>query len=700
MPVAVASCALAAFAFAACVAVAPTGIHLQTQGGGGAGGAGGGLAGLGGGPPANPPPDAAGSDPHAVIGANPSHGAFNGGDVVLVSGRGFTSKARVWFGPNEVDETTTVPVSPDSVQVITPPGTAGPVDLIVQDGDDTSTQRTLAGGYSYDALYAVPDVGPVPGGTVIQIAGQGTSWDATTVAAIDQNPCTTLTVNSPTLLTCTVPAGTPGGKTITVTTSSDGGSETILVLDGYTYQDSSDGFKGGLSGAPLAGQLTVLVYDNFTGDPIPGALVVVGSDIATAIQAMSDASGVTVIDDSSLTTPQTVTVAAECHGPISFVTEPVNTVTAYLDPVLSPACGGSGDPPPVGGKVGQLGEVTGQLVWPLVGEFMEGGWSNVPSPIGKTQQQVAYVFAAASDPTQPFQLPDISTAVTPAMASGAGYPFSIELWPGNASLYAIAGIEDTGKSPPEFTGYAMGAVNGVPVLPGQITGGVYIAMSQALNQALTLDVSPPAPGPQGPDRLDAEVAVNLGHGGYALLPIGQKSPFLPLQGNLDFVGLPGLDGPLAGALYVATASAVTGPTATAPMSVVTSVQTNNTAQVLAIGGFVSVPQLTTPATGTVWDGVHLATTFPPGGAVPDLTVYDISAGNGLMHWTVAAPGGSQAISLPSLAGFPQLALPPGPLVIGVYGAKIANFDYGSLRYVQMTTRGMSAYSLSYFNANL
>ena len=47
-----------------------------------------------------------------------------------------------------------------------------------------------------------------------------------------------------------MPAGTQGSKTISAIT----GSETILVLDAYTYQDSTNGYKGGLSGNPLAGQ--------------------------------------------------------------------------------------------------------------------------------------------------------------------------------------------------------------------------------------------------------------------------------------------------------------------------------------------------------------------------------------------------------------------------------------------------------------
>jgi hypothetical protein len=685
---------ISAAGLAACIAIAPTGIHRVTDQG--PDGGGGGLIAIDGGPPANIDSDAGGNDPHAVIGVEPAHGPFNGGSRVLVHGKGFTSKARVWFGGTEVDETTTIPIDPNRVQVVAPPGTAGPVDITVQNGTDTSTKRTLVSGYNYDALYAVPDSGPVPGGTVIEIVGQGTMWDSTTVAKIDDKPCTTLMVGGPTQLTCTVPAGSPGSKTISVTT----GSQTILVLDGYTYQDSGNGYRGGLSGAPLAGQLKVLTYDNYTGDPVPAALVIAGSDFATALKATSDATGVAVIDDPSLNAPVTVTIAGKCHSPITFVAEPVDTVTAYLDPVLTPACAGMGDPPPVGGKVGTLGQVSGELVWPLIGEFMKGGWSNVPKPLNASQHQVAYLFAASGDPTQAFQLPSESAAVTPSTMGTTGYQFSLPLWPGNRSVYAIAGLQDDSKSPPEFTGYAMGVVNGVPVLPGQMTGSVYISMDKALDQALTINVAPPSPGPKGPDHLRADVAVRLGPDGYALLPAGEKSVFLPTQGMISFVGLPGLNGELTGALFIASARAVTGPSSTAPMSVISAVQTNNTSQVLDMSGFVSVPLLVAPAGNVAWDGMHLQTTFPPGGAPPDLTVYDISSGNGVMHWKIAAPGGSQAITVPSLSGFPDGALPPGPISIGVAGGKVTNFNYAKLLYRQMAPQGMSAYSLDYFDAHL
>jgi hypothetical protein len=683
-----------AVALGACIAVAPTPIHRQTDtGGGGSGGAG---ISFDAGPPENPGPDAGTKDPHTVTGTEPSHGPFLGGGRVLVHGKGFTSKARVWFGATEVDETTSIPVDPSRVQVVAPAGTAGPVDITVQNGDDASTKRTLVGGYSYDALYAAPDNGPVPGGTVIEIVGQGTAWDATTVAKIDNKPCTTLSVDSPTQLTCTVPAGSPGSKTIAVTT----GAEKILVLDAYTYADSDNGYKGGLSGPTLTGDLKVLVYDNYTGDPVPGAVVIAGSDVATALTAVADLTGVAVISDPTLNAPRTVTVSGKCHSPISFVAEPVDTVTAYLDPVLSPACAGMGDPPPVGGKPTNLGQVQGEIVWPQTDEFKKGGWSNVPLPVNANEHQAAYVFTAAGDPTYPFQLPGSGSAVLPTTPGDRGYAFAADAYAGNRSLYAVAGIEDDTVSPPKFTAYAMGAVSGVPVLPAQITTQVYINMSKTLDKAMLMDVAPPLPGPKGPDRLKASIAVRLGPDGYALLPGLQKSPFLPVMGLVDLVGLPSLDGDLAGAVYVSSARAVTGATGGAPLSVISRILSTTTSQVLDVSGFVTVATLTYPAQNGAWDGLHLTAAFPPGGAPIDLTVFDVQAGNGLVHWTIAAPGGSQTVTLPSLSGNPDTALPAGPINVAVYGAKIDNFDYKKLRYRQMRPQGMAAYSLDYFDAHL
>ncbi len=674
----------------ACIASAPDPIHRQTDDD-----LPDGSINVGDAAPPDAKTDLPVGDPHAVLGAEPSHGPFNGGQRVLVKGNGFTSKVRVWFGDAEADPASIVPIDPNRVQVTAPPGTAGPVDLTAQNGDDESTKRTLAGGYAYDKLYAVPDEGPVSGGTVIEIVGQGTQWDATSVVKIDQKPCTSLTVDSPTSLACTVPQGTPGSKTIAVTT----GADTITVLDAYTYEDSDNGFKGGLSGPPLAGDLKVLAFDNFTGDAIPGAHVVAGSDIATAFQGETDVSGVALLSDPGLVGPMTITVAARCHSPITFIDVGVSTVTVYLDPVLSPECASSGDPPPVGGKPQAVGAVSGEIVWEVAGEFKKGPWK-IPSPVNDDEKQVAYLFVSTNDPTAPFTLPPDGTGVTPLSPGDLGYGFSMSVAAGNRAVYALAGIEDRTAIPPKFTAYAMGVVRGIPVLPNELTSPVYVPMKSTLDQALSWDVSAPGPGPKGPDRLRATVAIMLGNDGFAILPAGQKTPLLPLQDTLAFVGVPSLGGDLYGSSFLSTARAVTGPTYLAPLSVVGQILTTTTSQPVPVNGFVGVPTLVYPAVNGAWDGTHLETSFPAVGVPIDISVYDIVSGNGLYRWTIAVPKGSHAIEVPDLSAFELAHLPPGPVTIGVYGGRVESFDYDELRYRDMRPQGMKAYSLDYFSSHL
>lgn len=680
-------------ALGACIAIAPDGIRRETD----EPDASDPINTPDSSPPENPK-DSGTPDPHAVLGVEPAHGPFNGGQRVLIKGKGFTSKARVWFDGIEADQATAVPIDPTRVQIAAPPGKAGTVDVRVQNGEDASTSRNLVGGYTYDALYAVPDSGPVPGGTVIEIVGQGTSWDATTVALIDNKPCTSLVVGGPTHLTCTVPAGSPGAKSIRVTK----GSETISVLDAFTYEDSDNGYKGGLSGAPLNGSLKVLVYDNYSGSPIPGAYVLVGDDAATALTGQADSSGVLVFNDASLTSPKTVTVTGYCHSPISFVAEPVDTVTAYLDPILSPACASMGDPPPVGGKPVNLGTATGELVWESADEFKKGDWNNIPPAIAPNERRAAYVFVASGDPGGIFQLPsDPNVAVTELSPGERGYGFSLNMVAGNRSIYALAGIEDRTVNPPKFTAYAMGAVKGVPILPQTLTDSVFIAMNKTLDQALTMTIAPPAPGPKGPDRLRATVTVTLGNDGYAILPAGFKQPYLPVQGSVSFIGLPVLTGALSGSVYVSNARAVTGQAATAPLSAIGRVLTNSTSTPVDMSGFMSLPTLVTPAANTAWNGEDLQATFPPSVPSLDLVVYDVQSGNGLVHWLIAVPGASGTVAkLPNIQNLPNAALPPGPLSISVYGAHIDDFNYGKLLYRHLRPQGMSRYSLDIFNAHL
>jgi len=680
-------------ALGACIANAPEGIGRRTDG---AGGAGGGIietTNVTSGITVTTGPDT--NDPHAVFNADPPHGPFRGETRVIVSGKGFTPEVRVWFG--EVESTDVIAIDPTTLQVVTPPHPPGTVDLTTQNGDDESTRRTLLSGFTFDPLYAEPDNGPVAGGTVVTFRGTGNQWDQDVIEVrVDNAPCTTFQVVGPDELTCTVPKGTPGTKGISVETSADG---VISALDAYTYSDSDDGFKGGLGGDPLGGQLRVLAFDNFTGDPIPGAHVVVGSDINTALQTQTDATGVALLTDASLDAPVMVTVTANCHSPITFADVPVDTVTTYLDPVLTPQCAESlGNPPPPGGGNPVLGGVVeGELVWPTSQEFQKGEWTNVPSP-GPNGERIAYVYFAGSNRNRPFQIPSPSFHVRESDVGQIGYAFSVVTFPGNQYMYAVAGIRNTltGK----FTPYAFGAVNGVAVFPGEVTESVIIRMDHALDQALSLAVTPPPTGTFGPDRLDARTVVEMAQNRYAILPGMQKTPFLPLNGGVSFVGLPPLHQDLTGMRYITSANAATGPSLTSPLSVVSSVASTSTAIPVDISGFVAVPELVSPMPGGPWDGQSLQVSYPAGGFPADLSVYEITSGGGLWRWVVAVPTADHTIQLPDLSGFEQAHLPPGPVVIGVSGARLDDFDYGTIGYRNLRSAGQDAYAVDAFDAFL
>ncbi len=639
-------------------------------------------------------PDALDLAPHAVLGIDPPHGPHVGGTLVMIRGNGFESNARVWFGDVEAPKSSVTPVDPQRVQVVTPPGAAGAVDIRVQNGTAESTSAVLVGGYTYDKFYAVPSTGPTSGGTVITLKGESTNWDAETEVEIDREPCEGVDILSPTELTCTTPPGEAGAKVLSVITS-DG--ERQDVLDGFLYGNSDNGFRGGLSGELLSstGQLTVLAFDNFEGRALAGVTVLVGEDAATGQVKQTDANGV-VTFAGELGDKQTITLAAKCLQPITFFDVPVDHLTAYLDPVLSPACGDDGELPPGGGTPGLGSSVTGEVVWEPDGELKRRGWTNVPAPVDQ-EKEVAYVFRLNDRADEELRLPSPGNAITPDAQGGIGYGFYQTTSPGNFTLYALAGLEDRSKSPPVFTAYAMGLLRGVAVKPGKTSEDVYIQVDVPLDHALTLNLDPPTPGARGPDRVRASVAIQIEDQGFALLPNGLAEKSLPGANSFSFVGVPPLVGTLAGTQYILGARAVTGAGAAPPLSVIGSFSATSTAQPLDLGGFVPLPVLLSPVKNTKWDLSSLTLSQSSAGTRVDLTVVSIQAGAGLYNWTLVAPGPREELKLPDLAALdPEAALPVGSMAIETTLAHIDGFKYGNLRYRQLAPRGWNAYATDVF----
>ena len=623
-------------------------------------------------------------DPFAITGLQPSHGPWTGGTHATIAGRGFSSSIQVWIGSTQLDPSAVLASDPTRASVVTPQGTPGAADVRVRNVA-TAEERTLAAGFFYDSFVVSPDTGATTGGTRIALQGSGTQWANTSTVAIDGMPCTAVSVTDATHLSCTTPAGSPGTQDVTVT-NADGTLD--QARDAFTYSDSPDGYRGGLSGGTLSGSLTVLAFDALTGAPLTGGRAIAGSSIATAILGTFDSSGTVRLSGASLNGTVTVTVAAKCHQPITFVDVPVDTVTAYLDPELDPSCG-QGDPPSSGNYYATSnGSIVGELVWPTGPEFSNASWANVPMPTGN-QRRAAYVFPTTANPLDPFQLPSTYFATTPDSTGEVGFQYSATAQPGNQTLYALAGLEDRTVSPPWFEPYAMGVARGVLVQPGQQTSGIDIPISTLLDHAVITEPQPPQPTPLGPDRLLSTLAIDVGASQFAILPQGTISSLLPISGQVSFVGAPSLDGTLSGCLYDLTASAVTGANGLAPMSVVNRVETTVANDPVTVGGFFAIPTLVQPSAAN-WSGTHI--TLQATGAI-DLVDVQITSGNGLVTWQIVAPGSDLSFDVPDLSQIAGVtSLVHGPTVITFAIARVTSFQYASLRYGQFAAVPSGAWS--------
>jgi len=625
-------------------------------------------------------------DPFALYGLDPSHGPYTGGTSARLTGRGFTPKLRVFIGGQEVGA---IAGDPTRALVETPPGKPGWVDVVIRD-DASAKERVLKKGFFYDSFVVTPDSGATSGGTRIRLTNAGTPWTAPVKISIGGADCTDVAATSSTDVECTTPPGAPGSKDVTVLEPS--GTKT-QARDAFAYNDSTDGYRGGLSGSVFSGRVRALAFDAATGMAIPGAYVVAGSSVAGGIVKQTSASGVAEIN--GLTgTKVTVTVAAKCHQPITYVDVPVDTVTVYLAPVLDIAClpPSLPDPPSTGGNGGKYGGVVeGELVFPGGSEFVRTGWTTVPAPVKPTERRAAYVFESSDFSNTAFQLPSPSEAITPDTAGANGYKFSLVAYPGNVTLYIVAGLEDRSETPPRFVPYAMGVARGISVPAQTRITGVDVRMDILFDHVVTVAPQPPAPGPRGPDRIATTFGLTLGASRYAVLPRNLLVAPLPAPATMPFTGVPSLDHAIAGEQYVLGGVAATGADLQQPASVISRIRTTNANDPVAVGGFLNVPVLGQPGSGS-WGGAQVQYSGTTGF---ELQVVQVESGNGLVSWVIAGPGGTTSFDVPDLRALPgpdALGLVGGAIKTTVHVGRIDGFSYGKMRQGQLSPGSWNAHA--------
>lgn len=143
-----------------------------------------------------------GSASLTLAAVTPASGGVAGGALVTLSGARMDQVTRVTFGGAEATNLT--PVDGGTMTCVTPPGTLGLVEVIIEAGDDTST---LAGFtyYPVPTLTMVTDpLGSLVGGETLTLTGSGFLVNEPGIVSvtIGDVPATAVNVSSDSQLTC------------------------------------------------------------------------------------------------------------------------------------------------------------------------------------------------------------------------------------------------------------------------------------------------------------------------------------------------------------------------------------------------------------------------------------------------------------------------------------------------------------------
>lgn len=622
-----------------------------------------------------------------VVGVIPDHGPFNGGNQVLVRGANFTEEALVQFGEALAQPRDTEFVDRGRLRVVPPSGRPGEVDVTVE---VNGRRAVLPRGYRYDAFYADPTEGSTGGGTFISIRGLGTGFTDATNVTIDDQPCRQIRVVGPEELNCVTPAHIEGRVPITIQT----GASVIRVEEAFNYTDGgAEASRGGLGGGPIQGNIGVTVIAGNTGDPIPNALVYVGSDpyVSPPLSARTNDRGRATVSGENLRGPVSLTVSARCFNSHTVQVFDARNVTLYLYAQMIPACA-SGSPPSGGGGRGVFGaSVSGELVWEGPNEFAPNPWRNVPAP-RSGERRVAYVYATQTDilsqPREPGDGNVVLEIVTPGYG-GRGYPFTIATRPSGLAIYAIAGVENIRTQ--RFTPYIMGVARGVLASPRAAITNVVVNMNIPLDHRTEVEVSN-LPGTVGglPDRIRVEAFVDLGGEGVIARPeisvVGRDE-----SDRFSLVALPAFTGQLADARLIVRGLFSSGEYYTPPSSVIVVGGITSPDDTVRLRDWVGIPNLSSPVeNGRL--APDRAVRFSVDGASPDM--WSVNLSGDVLYWQTFARGTERAFFFPDISRIDGLTdLPQGTqLYMSINGIRTPGFDFDNFRYTYLSLLYWTAYS--------
>ena len=630
----------------------------------------------------------------------PDHGPFIGGNRAVLRGSGFSMDADVSIGGRMVQPADIELIDTRRLSVVVPAGEVGPADVVVTVGD---SEVTLPGGYTYDRVYVEPDRGSVSGGTRVSIIGTGTSFADGDSVVFGRSDCEDVEVVSETRITCRTPPMAAGTVDVTVVREADG-SETVAP-DGFTYYDGTDPFGGGLGGGPLMGDLNVTVINAGTGGPVPDAFVMVGEDLSTEHQGLSDLRGQITFSGDDIVGDLNVHVAKHCFEKTSVVSFDAADVTVFLVPWMDPMCGMGGPPPTGRGRIGTF--ISCQMVWRGPNEYGPNPWANIPDP-REGEVKVAYVYTtqravglANPDPSLGGAVQRVLEVVPDDDEDHVGYPYRIFARPAALAVYALAGLENTSTG--EFIPYVMGVARNVLGGPGEEVEDVHVIMEIPLDHTLDVRVDGlPMEARTGPDRFRVDAYIDLGGEGVIVREVNGEE-FDVVRGRtaespFRFWAQPALYGDLSDGRYRIEAGWYTGDFDSQPYTVVVKNGVRDVSSTVVMDGFLGIPQATSPAYGErIPDDRVLR--WEADGPEPDLHMVLMIGGDGNPAWRHIVPGSVREAPIPDLSSIDEISdISSGFITWVVYAVKIPGFDFNEFSYSYLSDRYWSHYALDYFTA--
>jgi hypothetical protein len=166
-----------------------------------------------------------------LLSLDPSKGKTVGNDQVVLTGTGFDTEMKVFFGFQEAPQVYVL--SSKKATVYTPAGFPGPVDVEVVNPSGAKDRLEKAFLYysPVQILEIEPAAGPVAGGVPVVVSGSGFAGDAALIIG-DKIAIDTQSMDDATLLAVT-PPGKPGWANVSV--SSDEGLATLI--GGFFYYE-------------------------------------------------------------------------------------------------------------------------------------------------------------------------------------------------------------------------------------------------------------------------------------------------------------------------------------------------------------------------------------------------------------------------------------------------------------------------------